>query len=122
MSKRICCLHHKTTPAQAGRLLARNSERHLKSPAEMAELFADIPEAIANTHVISSRLGFTLSDLGYQFPEYPLPPGETVSSFLWKLTDEGARRRYQPYYDPAPASRSSASSSSSTSSGSAAIS
>jgi error-prone DNA polymerase len=95
------CLHHKTTLAQAGRLLARNSERHLKSPAEMAELFADLPEAIANTQVISSRLGFTLSDLGYQFPEYPLPPGETVSSFLWKLADEGAHRRYQPYYDRA---------------------
>jgi error-prone DNA polymerase len=95
------CLYHKTTLAEAGRLLARNSERHLKSPAEMAELFADIPEAIANTELISSRLGFTLSDLGYQFPEYPLPPGETVSSYLWKLTDEGARRRYQPYYDRA---------------------
>ena len=95
------CLYHKTTLAQAGRLLSRNSERHLKSPAEMSQLFADIPEAIANTHVISSRLGFTLADLGYQFPEYPLPPGETVSSFLWKLTDQGARHRYQPYYDGA---------------------
>jgi error-prone DNA polymerase len=67
----------------------------------MQQLFADIPEAIANTQVISSRLGFTLTDLGYQFPDYPLPPGETVSSFLWKLTDEGARRRYQPYTDRA---------------------
>jgi error-prone DNA polymerase len=95
------CLHQKTTLAEAGRLLARNSERHLKSPAEMAELFDDVPEAIANTQVISSRLGFTLNDLGYQFPEYPLPPGETVSSHLWKLTDEGARRRYQPYHERA---------------------
>ena len=95
------CLKHKTTLAEAGRLLAVNSERHLKSPAEMARLFADLPEAIANTRVVSSRLGFTLSDLGYQFPEYPLPPGETVSSFLWKLTDEGARGRYQPYYERA---------------------
>jgi error-prone DNA polymerase len=95
------CLQHKTNLAEAGRLLARNSERHLKSPAEMAQLFADIPEAIANTGVISSRLGFTLSDLGYRFPDYPLPPGETVSSYLWKLTDEGARRRYRPYHDRA---------------------
>ncbi|HVW87397.1 MAG TPA: error-prone DNA polymerase, partial [Bryobacteraceae bacterium] len=95
------CLHHKTTLAEAGRLLARNSERHLKSAAEMATLFSDVPEAIANTRVISSRLGFTLKDLGYQFPDYPLPPGETVSSYLWKLTDEGARRRYQPWTDRA---------------------
>jgi error-prone DNA polymerase len=95
------CLHNKTTLAEAGRLLARNSERHLKSGADMARLFADIPEAIVNTQVISSRLGFTLTDLGYRFPDYPLPPGETVSSFLWKLTDEGARGRYQPYTDRA---------------------
>jgi error-prone DNA polymerase len=95
------CLHHKTTLANAGRLLARNSERHLKSPAAMAALFADLPEAIANTEAVSSRLEFTLSDLGYKFPDYPLPPGETVSSFLWKLADEGARGRYQPYYDRA---------------------
>ncbi|MGD1070193.1 MAG: error-prone DNA polymerase [Bryobacteraceae bacterium] len=95
------CLRNKTTLAAAGRLLARNSERNLKNGAEMAQLFADIPEAIANTLAISSRLNFTLTDLGYQFPDYPLPPGETVSSFLWKLTDEGARRRYQPYTDRA---------------------
>ncbi len=95
------CLDHKTTLNQAGRLLARNSERQFKSAAVMARLFADIPEAIVNTQVISSRLRFTLEDLGYQFPEYPLPPGETVASLLWKLTDEGARRRYVPYYDRA---------------------
>ena len=84
-------------------LLARNSERHLRSGREMAELFSDIPEAIVNTQVISSRLRFTLEDLGYRFPEYPLPPGETVESLLWKLTDEGARGRYVPYHDRARA-------------------
>jgi error-prone DNA polymerase len=93
------CLKNKTTLAAAGRLLARNSERHLKSAAEMAALFDDLPEAIANTREVSSRLEFTLEDLGYEFPEYPLPPGETVSSFLSRLTHEGARRRYRPYED-----------------------
>ena len=97
------CLHHKTTLANAGRLLAQNSERHLKTAAEMADLFKDLPEAIHNTQEISQRLRFTLNDLGYQFPEYPLPPGETVSSLLWRLTDEGARNRYQPYHDRARA-------------------
>ena len=95
------CLEHKTTLASAGRLLSLNSERHLKSSEEMARLFSDIPGAIANTREIASRLAFTLKDLGYQFPDYPLPPGETVSSLLWKLTDEGARRRYRPYTDRA---------------------
>jgi error-prone DNA polymerase len=95
------CLHEKTTLAEAGRLLARNSERYLKTPAQMAQLFSELPEAIANTQAISSRLGFTLADLGYQFPEYPLPSGETISSYLWKLCDTGARRRYEPYHDRA---------------------
>ena len=85
------CLKNKTTLAEAGRLLARNSERHLKNRAEMAALFDDLPEAIVNTREVSSRLEFTLEDLGYEFPEYPLPPGETVSSFLSRLTHEGAR-------------------------------
>ena len=95
------CLEHKTTLAGAGRLLSRNSERHLKSTAEMVELFRDLPEAITNTGIISRQLEFTLKDLGYEFPRFPLPPGETVSSFLWKRTDEGARWRYQPYHDRA---------------------
>src|SRR4029079_6039022 len=75
------CLQNKKTLASAGKLLARNSERHLKNGAEMARLFADLPEAIANTRIVSGRLAFTLTDLGYQFPDYPLPPGETISSF-----------------------------------------
>jgi error-prone DNA polymerase len=95
------CLHNKVTLAEAGRLLSLNSESYLKSGAQMARLFNDLPEAIVNTREISSRLDFTLKDLGYQFPDYPLPPGETVSSYLWKLTDQGARGRYQPYHDRA---------------------
>ncbi|PYX70078.1 MAG: error-prone DNA polymerase, partial [Acidobacteria bacterium] len=75
-------LRHHRTLATAGRLLARNSERHLKSPHEMEQLFADLPEAIANTAELSSRLEFTLEDLGYEFPKYPVPEGETMMSFL----------------------------------------
>ncbi len=55
----------------AGRLLTRNSECHLKSPEEMARLFADLPEAVSNTVELSSRLEFTLEHLGYEFPKYP---------------------------------------------------
>ncbi|PYV28720.1 MAG: error-prone DNA polymerase, partial [Acidobacteria bacterium] len=80
----------------AGRLLARNSERYLKSPEEMTRLFADLPEAIASTRELSSRLAFTLNDLGYEFPRYPTPPGVTPMQFLRKLTEEGARGRYGP--------------------------
>jgi len=95
------CVRNKTTLAAAGRLLERNSERHVKTPAEMERLFADLPEAIAATVEISSRLQFTLADLGYEFPRYPTPEGETQMSFLRKRVDEGARRRYRPYYERA---------------------
>ena len=95
------CIRHKVTLATAGRRLERNSERHVKAPAEMARLFADLPEAIANTREISARLDFTLADLGYEFPRYPVGEGETQMSLLRKLADEGARRRYRPYHERA---------------------
>jgi error-prone DNA polymerase len=91
------CLRHHQTLETAGRLLTQNAERHLKSPEEMAALFRDLPEAIANTAELSSRLDFTLKDLGYQFPKYPVGEGETMTSFLRKRTEEGALRRFQPY-------------------------
>jgi len=87
-------IRHKRTLATAGRLLARNSERHLKSPQEMEQLFADLPEAVANTVELASRLEFTLNDLGYQFPKYPVPEGETMMSFLLQRTEEGAQQHY----------------------------
>ncbi|HTU48567.1 MAG TPA: error-prone DNA polymerase [Bryobacteraceae bacterium] len=97
----LMCLRHKTTIAEAGRLLNFNAERHLKTSAEMQALFADLPEAIANTSELAMRLGFTLTNLGYEFPRYPAPAGETEMSYLRQLADAGARRRYQPYYTAA---------------------
>jgi error-prone DNA polymerase len=99
----LTCIHHKTTLAQAGKKLARNSERYLKSPDDMARLFRDLPEALASTEALGERLDYTMADLGYRFPDYPVPPGETHSSFLRKLTDLGARERYRPYHDRARA-------------------
>ncbi len=97
----LTCVREKTTLPGAGRKLAPNAERYVKSGVEMARLFADLPEAIAHTGEISSRLEFTLADLGYEFPRYPAPEGETMASFLRKRADEGARRRYRPYHDKA---------------------
>src|SRR5579864_6127648 len=87
-------IRHHQTLMTAGRLLARNSERHLKTSEEMAQLFADLPEAITNTAELSARLEFKLSDLGYEFPRYPVPEGETMMSFLRQRAEEGARWRY----------------------------
>jgi error-prone DNA polymerase len=88
------CIRNHRSLAAAGRLLSRNAERYFKSPAEMTRLFFDIPQAVANTEVLSSRLKFTLNDLGYQFPKYPVPAGETQMSFLRRLTQEGMIYRY----------------------------
>ena len=65
----LTCIREKTVLDQAGRLLDANAERHLKSPAEMAELFGDLPEAIRNTKDLAARLEFTLENLGYEFPQ-----------------------------------------------------
>jgi error-prone DNA polymerase len=92
------CLRHHTTLARAGRLLERNAERYPKSTPEMQRLFADVPDAIANTMQVASRLQFTLQDLGYEFPHYPVPKGHTEASYLRKLTEEYARRRFGDRY------------------------
>jgi error-prone DNA polymerase len=92
----LTAIRHHTTLDAAGRLLASHRERHLKSAAEMAKLFADLPEALAASAELSRALDFTLADLGYRFPEYPLPPGETPASYLRHLTWNGARARFRP--------------------------
>ena len=97
----LTCIRHKTTLAQAGRRLTCNAERYLKPPDAMARLFADVPHALAATGELADRLGYTMADLGYRFPEYAVPPGETMASFLRKLTQVGARERYRPYDDRA---------------------
>ncbi|HZP05013.1 MAG TPA: error-prone DNA polymerase [Terracidiphilus sp.] len=88
------CIRHHTTLDRAGRLLTANSARHLRTAREMVQLFQDIPEAIANTRIVSERLEFTLDNLGYEFPHYPVPEGETMDSFLEKRVEEGVRKRY----------------------------
>ena len=78
----LIAIRHHTTLDKAGRLLAANAQRLLRSGRAMAALFRDIPEAIANTRIVSQRLNFTLNNLGYEFPHYPVPAGETMDSFL----------------------------------------
>jgi error-prone DNA polymerase len=81
---------------RAGRLLSINNQRHLRDTRKMAGLFRDVPGAVENTLELSPRLSFELSDLGYEFPRYPVPDGETMDSFLRKRVDQGVMRRYGP--------------------------
>jgi error-prone DNA polymerase len=95
------CIRYKRQLETAGRLLAQNSERHVRTPAEMARIFADLPEAITNTLGLSEQIEFTLEDLGYEFPRYPVPDGHSMMSYLRERTMQGARDRYRPLHDRA---------------------
>jgi error-prone DNA polymerase len=90
----LTVIRNHTTLDKAGRLLAANAQRLLRPSREMVALFRDIPEAVTNTRIVSQRLDFTLNNLGYEFPHYPVPQGETMDSFLAKRVDEGVRKRY----------------------------
>ncbi|MGP8172982.1 MAG: DNA polymerase III subunit alpha [Terracidiphilus sp.] len=90
----LTAIRHHTTLDKAGRLLTVNAQRLLCSGHQMDALFHEIPEAITNTRIVSERLAFTLDDLGYEFPQYPVPECETMDSFLAKRVEEDVRLRY----------------------------
>ena len=92
----LTAIRNHTTLDAAGSLLAVNRERHLKSAAEMARLFPDHSAAVTHAWELAQRLAFTLDDLGYRFPDYPVPSGETPSSFLREITWSAARARFRP--------------------------
>ncbi|MEZ5331687.1 MAG: error-prone DNA polymerase, partial [Thermoanaerobaculia bacterium] len=92
----LTCIREHTHLDAAGRLLAANRERHVKDARAMGALFADLPEAVAESAALAEALDFTLADLGYRFPDYPLPPGETPSSYLRELAWTEARARFRP--------------------------
>ncbi|MBT8494069.1 MAG: DNA polymerase III subunit alpha, partial [Deltaproteobacteria bacterium] len=90
------CIREKCTLAEAGRLLDFNSERYLHSAAEITAHFDAFPDALANTTRLIEHFEFSLEELRYRFPDYPLPSNETPFSHLHQLTYQGARQRYQP--------------------------
>ncbi|MEI2806158.1 MULTISPECIES: error-prone DNA polymerase [Paracoccaceae] len=90
----MTCIREKTTIHKAGFLLEANAERYLKSPAEMARLFADWPHAIRATRELADACRFSLDELAYHYPQETVPPGETAQSQLEKLTWAGAAARY----------------------------
>jgi len=90
----LTCAREKLTVDEIGRRLPPNGERWLKPPRAMAELFGDRPAALRATREIAERCAFTLADLGYVFPSYPAPAGETEQSFLVALCRRGVETRY----------------------------
>ncbi|MFC3079264.1 error-prone DNA polymerase [Phenylobacterium terrae] len=90
----LTCIAEKTTIQEAGLRLQANAERHLKSPAEMARLFARFPDAVERSLEVVERVGFDLSQLRYEYPDEPVPPGKTAIQHLTDLAWEGAKWRY----------------------------
>ena len=90
------CARHHTHLDAAGRLLNANSERILRPAAQMHVLFRDRPEAVSNTVTLGERLRFSLNEIGYQFPKFPVPEGDSMDGFLYKITMDAARKRYAP--------------------------
>jgi error-prone DNA polymerase len=77
-----------------GRRLEPNAERHLKSAAGMAELFADHPQALTRSVEIADRCRFSLDTLRYEYPRELSREGRTSQQELAHLTELGARERY----------------------------
>ncbi|MEX0852745.1 MAG: PHP domain-containing protein, partial [Bauldia sp.] len=90
----LTCIREKKTLLTAGRLLAANAERHLKPPHEMARLFRDYPQAIAESVAVLDQVTFSLDELRYQYPDEPVGDAATPQAALERLTEEGARQRY----------------------------
>ncbi|MGI8704920.1 MAG: error-prone DNA polymerase [Sphingomicrobium sp.] len=90
----VICIREKTMIAKAGFLLNPNAERHLKSPQEMARLFARWPHAIAATREFADALDFSLDELAYEYPKETVPSGRSPQEHLEQLTWEGAKERW----------------------------
>ncbi|MGH7022002.1 MAG: error-prone DNA polymerase, partial [Caulobacteraceae bacterium] len=90
----LTCVREKCAIADAGLALEANAERHLKSAAEMARLFAKWPAAVARTVEVAERIAFDLGELKYEYPDEPVPPGKSAIAHLTDLAWKGAAWRY----------------------------
>jgi error-prone DNA polymerase len=90
----LTCIREKTTIEAVGRRLEANAERYLKPPHEMARLFRELPDAIAETMRFAHRINFSMDQLRYQYPDEPVPPGKTAQQHLEDLTWQGVERYF----------------------------
>jgi error-prone DNA polymerase len=90
----LTAIRHNGSVAELGDRVFPNGERYLKSFAEMSELFADCPDAVARTLEVADRCTFSLDELRYEYPEELCPPGVTPLEHLTRLTWQGAWERY----------------------------
>jgi error-prone DNA polymerase len=97
----LTCIREKATIDAIGKRLEANAERYLKPAHEMARLFRDVPEAIAETMRFADRINFSLAQLKYQYPDEPVPPGKTAQQHLEDLTWAGVNQYFSNKIDDA---------------------
>src|SRR5208282_5736451 len=89
------CIHDGAQLADPGRRRRYSEEQYLKTPAEMAELFADAPELLANTVEIATRCSLEINLGSSMLPAYPVPPGATTEEFLRQEAHRGLASRLE---------------------------
>ena len=94
LSDVLTCIRTHTTLDGAGLRLARNAERHIKGPDEMARLFADLPDALAQTRTFLDGIGFSLAELAHDYPLELREGFATEQDALAAFARAGATRRY----------------------------
>ena len=89
------CIHEGRTLDDPRRPRAYSEEQYLRTPAEMAELFADCPEALENSVEIAKRCNLEL-ELGKNYlPDFPVPAGMTVDDHFYAQAHDGLDRRFE---------------------------
>ncbi|MEJ2758471.1 MAG: DNA polymerase III subunit alpha [Anaerolineales bacterium] len=95
----MLCVQTGSLLSDPNRMRMSDPSFYLKSSQEMAEMFRDVPGALSNSLLIAERANVDLSTEGYILPEFEVPEGFTVKSYLRKLCDDGLRMRYGDHAD-----------------------
>jgi DNA polymerase-3 subunit alpha len=93
------CIHDGALLADSGRVRRYTQQQYLRTPQEMAALFADVPEALANSVEIARRCSLVLKLGEARLPQYPVPPGASTEEFLCEEAARGLERRLATFAD-----------------------
>ncbi len=91
----LLAIQTNSTVNDPDRMRMTDDSYFLRSPAEMNQLFAEVPSSLSNTLLIAERCNVDLGFKGYHLPEFTVPEGHTGETYLRWLCEAGARKRYQ---------------------------
>ena len=93
------CIHEGRTLDDPRRERRYSEQQYLRSPQEMCEIFADIPEALENSVEIARRCTLDIRLGEYFLPDYPIPDGLTIDQFFTRESEKGLQKRLEVLYD-----------------------